>query len=230
MKRYESIKFWSEDDKPREKLARHGKHTLSDKELIGILIGSGIKEKSAIDVAADLLKKANYNLNQLARFNINEYCTIQGIGPAKAITIIAALELAARKELSAQVKNPIMDSSKKVFDLMKGDLQDLSYEQFWLITLSRSNALISRHKISKGGIAGTVVDPKRIYKTALEDHASGIILLHNHPSGALKPSKADRMLTQKLINAGTFLDIIVLDHLIISNQGYHSFADNGELS
>ena len=230
MKRYESIKFWSEDDKPREKLARHGKQTLSDKELIGILIGSGIKEKSAIDVAADLLKKANYNLNQLARFNINEYCTIQGIGPAKAITIIAALELAARKELSAQVKNPIMDNSKKVFDLMKGDLQDLSYEQFWLITLSRSNALISRHKISEGGIAGTVVDPKRIYKTALEDHASGIILLHNHPSGALKPSKADRMLTQKLINAGTFLDIMVLDHLIISNQGYHSFADNGELS
>ena len=126
MKKNRSIKFWSEDDKPREKLARHGRHTLSDKELIGILIGSGIKTKSALDVAGDLLSKAHNNLNRLARFTIKEYCTIDGIGPAKAITIIASLELATRKELSGQIKNPVMDSSKKVYELMKGQLQDLT--------------------------------------------------------------------------------------------------------
>jgi len=229
MTKYESIKNWAKDDKPREKLARHGKQVLSDAELLGILISSGVKEKSAIDVARDLLKNVNGNLNALARLSIKELCAVNGIGPAKAITIIAALELSARRAFSESNLRPVINGSKKAYELMRGDLQDLNYEQLWIVTLSRSNKLVGKHRISEGGIAGTVADPKRIYKTALDDHASGIIVVHNHPSGSLKPSLADKKLTNKLIKAGQLLDIAVLDHLIITSSNYYSFADEGGL-
>lgn len=224
-KKYDSIKFWAEDDRPREKLIAHGKAVLSDAELIGILMGTGSRDRSAIDTARDLLKLVNGNLNSLGRISMKEMCKIHGIGPAKAINIIAALELGTRREISKTEGKYKIDGSESVYQLMKGKLQDLQFEQFWMLTLSRKNEVIQQHKISDGGVSGTIADPKRIFSLALEDLASHVILLHNHPSGNLSPSEADKKLTTKLVDAGKVLDITVLDHIIIANTGYYSFAD-----
>ena len=222
-----SIKQWAEEDRPREKLLLKGKSTLSDAELLAILIGSGTKSLSAVDVGKLVLKAANNDLNVLAKFSVKELKAVKGIGEAKAITIMSALELGRRRKETAQKKKPQITCSDIVYQLMKPELMDLSYEEFWVILLNRANQVIKKVKISAGGVSGTVADPKIIFKQALDALASGIILVHNHPSGNLKPSQADIQLTKKLREAGKLLEVSVLDHIIFTDNAYFSFADEG---
>ncbi|MGB0525232.1 MAG: RadC family protein [Flammeovirgaceae bacterium] len=224
-----SIKQWAEEDRPREKLLIKGKSALSDAELLAILISSGTKSLSAVDVGKLILKAANHNLNQLAKFSMKELKAIKGIGEAKAITIVSALELGRRRKENEQEKKAKITSSATVYQLMKADLLDLAYEEFWVLLLNRANQVIKKVKISAGGISGTVADPKLIFKQALDALASGIILVHNHPSGNLRPSQADIQLTRKLREGGKLLEISVLDHVIFTDHGYYSFADEGML-
>lgn len=226
MAEYISIKNWSEDDKPREKLAANGRETLSNAELLGILLGNGTRSKSAVDLARDILALANNDINTLAKLSIKDLCTISGIGPAKAITIIAAIELGGRRKKAESVNNFIR-SSKDAYDFFGPMLQDKEYEEFWILLLKQNNEIIKPYRVSDGGISLTVADPKRIFKAALEGNASNIILCHNHPSGNLEPSPADRSLTSKLTAAGKNLDIGVIDHVIVTDRGYYSFADEG---
>ena len=228
MAEYISIKNWSEDDKPREKLAANGRETLSNAELLGILLGNGTRSKSAVDLARDILQLANNDLNQLAKLSIKDLCTISGIGPAKAITIIAAIELGGRRKKSERV-DKVISSSSQANEYFSPMLQDKDYEEFWILLLKQNNAIIKSHKISEGGITGTVADPKRIFKAALEHNAANIILCHNHPSGNVLPRPADLRLTEKLVLAGKQLDIDVIDHIIVSHKGYYSFADEGKI-
>jgi len=224
-----TIKQWAEEDRPREKLMLKGKSALSDAELIAILIGSGTASLSAVDVAKLILQKAENNLNQLARFTLKDLKTIKGIGEAKAITIMSALELGRRRKETEIFQKPKITSSKDAYDVIKADLLDLEYEEFWVLLLNRANQVIKKERISAGGVSGTVADPKIIFKKALDELASGIILVHNHPSGNLNPSQADIQLTTKVKEGGKLLDISVLDHLIFANQGYFSFADEGRM-
>jgi DNA repair protein RadC len=222
-----SIKSWSPDDRPREKLILKGKSALSDAELIAILLGSGTSSLSAVDLAKKVLQPAENNLHQLARLTVKDFVKIKGIGEAKALTIVAALELGRRrKELDGNEKNKIT-GSKDAYDLLKADLLDIAHEEFWIILLNRANRVIKKSQVSQGGVSGTVADPKIIFKLALEELASGIILAHNHPSGNLTASQADLDLTKRLKEAGKLLDIQVLDHLIVAGQKYFSFADEG---
>jgi DNA repair protein RadC len=224
-----NIKSWPPQDRPREKLMLKGTTSLSDAELIAILLGSGSKTLSAVDLAKKMLKAVDNSLHELARLSIKDLMKIKGIGEAKAIAIVAALELGRRrKELDAEEK-PRISGSKDVFELLKAHLQDIQHEEFWIVLLNRANRVIKKHQISQGGVAGTVADPKIIFKTALEELASGIILAHNHPSGNLTASQADIELTRKLKEAGKLLEIQVLDHLILAGQKYFSFADEGML-
>ncbi len=215
------------DERPREKLIHHGKQSLSNTELLGILIATGVKNKSAIDVARDLLALAENDLNQLARFTVNDFCKVEGIGPAKAITIISAIEFGGRRESQTVQKRKKITSSTDAYRYIGHKLADQSHEEFWVVYLSRSNQIIGESCVSKGGFSQTVVDPKVIYKSALERKASALILCHNHPSGNLKPSQADLSLTDKIKAAGKLLDIQVLDHLIVTSESYLSFADDG---
>lgn len=226
---YKSIKNWADDDRPREKLAAKGRSALSNAELLAILIGSGTKQKSAVEVAREILNFANNDLNVLARLGISDLCKIDGIGPAKAITIIAAIELANRRPLSNTETPKKITSSRDAFLHLQPLLRDKNYEEFWILTLARNNKVIKPYRISEGGISGTVADPKRIFKAALDSNASAIILSHNHPSGNLLPSKADENLTAKIVNASKHLDIQILDHLIIAGDSYYSFADEGKI-
>ncbi len=225
---YISIKNWSDDDKPREKLAAKGRESLSNTELLGILLGNGTRSKSAVDLARDILQLADNDLNNLAKLGIKELCTLSGVGPAKAITIIAAIELGGRRKVATNSTDTIRKSDDAA-SLFQPMLQDKAYEEFWALYLKQNNAIIKKYRISEGGIAATVVDPKRVFKAALECDASGVILCHNHPSGSLNPSSSDIALTQKLIEAGKHIDIKVLDHIIVSSQGYYSFADEGKM-
>lgn len=222
-----SIKYWNEQDRPREKLLTKGKHVLSDAELLAILISTGTKSKSAIDLARDILNLAGNNLNQLAKLTVKDLIQIDGIGEAKAITIISAIELGGRREVAEVKQKTKITSSKDGYTYFKPKLADLPYEEFWILMLNRANKIIGEAQISDGGVAGTVADPKRIFKTALDNSASSIILCHNHPSGNTNPSEADKQLTRKINEAGKLLDISVLDHLIITDNGYYSFADEG---
>ncbi len=224
-----SIKKWAEEDRPREKLLLKGKATLSEAELIGILLGSGTTSMSAVDLAKQLLIKVDYNLNLLAKLSVKDLMKFKGIGEAKAITIVSALELGRRRKETDIVKNPRITTARSAYDLMKGELMDLQYEEFWVLLLKRSNEVIKKVKISSGGISGTVVDPKIIFKYALDEMASSIILVHNHPSGNPRPSHYDRQLTKKLRDAGKFLDISVMDHIIFCDHDYYSFADDSAL-
>jgi DNA repair protein RadC len=224
-----SIANWSEEDQPREKLMNKGRAALSDAELIAILIGSGTPSESAVEVAKKILHLAKNDLNELAALSLNDLMKIRGIGEAKAISIAAALELGRRRKNTESQKKPIIGSAQHVYDLMYSHLLDLSVEEFWLILLNRANVVIKTVKISEGGVSGTVADPKVIFKAAVEQLASAIIVVHNHPSGNLQPSKADKDLTQKLKEAGKLLDIPLLDHLIFTNNGFFSFADEGIL-
>ncbi len=230
MENYEakiSIKSWAEEDRPREKLLAQGRRVLSDAELIAILIGSGSTSESAVDLSKRILHHFSGDLNLLGKGSVNDLSKFKGIGEAKAITIIAALELGRRRKESEQKEADKISSSKDVFHLMQRYFADLNHEEFWIILLNRANKVLSRHLISKGGQAGTIADPKIIFQIALENHAASVVLAHNHPSGNLKPSQADLDLTKKLRNAGTMLDIAVPDHLIFTDTRYFSFADEG---
>jgi DNA repair protein RadC len=221
------IKSWAEEDRPREKLMQKGRAALSDAELIAILLGSGTTKLTAVDVAMLMLQAVDNDLNDLARLSMKQLCRNPGIGPAKAITVIAALELGRRRKESGAGRRTTIASSRDIYNVMRPQLQDLPHEEFWIVLLNRANVVMRTEKVSSGGVAGTVADPKMIFKTALEHLASSIILVHNHPSGNRQPSGADISLTKKLKEAGTFLDLPVLDHLIYTDLGYYSFADEG---
>ncbi|WP_034256854.1 RadC family protein [Adhaeribacter aquaticus] len=223
------IKSWAEEDRPREKLLLKGKAALSDAELIGILIGSGTAKLTAVDVAKLILTAINNDLNELAKLTVNDLKKHKGIGEAKAISIVSALELGRRrKETAASAKTKITCSTD-IYNYIKPQLLDLPHEEFWIILLNRANVVMKKIPVSSGGIAGTVADPKIIFKQAIENLASAIILVHNHPSGNLKPSAADISLTKKMKEAGTLLDLPILDHIIFTEHSYYSFADEGML-
>ncbi|HTH57675.1 MAG TPA: DNA repair protein RadC [Cyclobacteriaceae bacterium] len=222
-----NIKNWSPEDRPREKLLLKGTSALSDAELIAILIGSGTAKLSAVDVGKKVLAHVDHNLDNLARLSINELMKAKGIGVAKAITIVAAMELGRRRKDLLPEEKPKMESSLAAFNIIKSDLQDLTHEEFWVLLLNRSNRLIKKKRISEGGVNGTIADPKIIFKLALDELASGLILAHNHPSKNLKPSDSDMSLTKKLKEAGKLLEIAVLDHIIVAGQQYFSFTDEG---
>lgn len=220
-----SIKNWSQDDQPREKLRDKGKDVLSDAELIAIIIATGNRDESAVDLSKRILASANHNLNALGKLSLKQLMAFKGIGEAKAITIAAALELGRRRRLEDNLVLTKINSSQSVFDLMQPILGELPHEEFWIIYLNNSNKIILKSQLSKGGITGTLVDVRLVLKTALEVGAVGLILVHNHPSGTLKPSNADKELTSKLKLAAESLDLKVLDHLIITEKAYFSFAD-----
>ncbi|MGB4774842.1 MAG: DNA repair protein RadC [Daejeonella sp.] len=232
MKSYDqkiTIKFWAEEDRPREKLAAQGRRSLTEAELIAILIGSGNTNESAVELSKRILHSCNNDLNLLSKLSIHELSNFKGIGEAKAISIIAALELGRRRKETPLAPRIQISSSKDVYQAIIAQFSDLNHEEFWILLLNRGNKITSRHLISKGGQAATVADPKIIFNTALQNHAASIILAHNHPSGNLKPSQADLDLTRKLKLAGQLLDIPVIDHLILTDNGFYSFADEGIL-
>lgn len=221
-----SIKHWSNDDKPREKLVHKGKSVLSDAELIAILIGSGSRDESAVELAKRILASANNNLNELGKLSIKQLMQFKGIGEAKAVTIAAALEIGRRRRGETAQKITKITSSKSVFELLQPFMGELPHEEFWIVYLNNANKVVHSALLSKGGITGTLVDVRLVLKRALELGAVGLILAHNHPSGTLKPSEADKQVTRKLKVAAEAMDIKVLDHVIITQQDYFSFADN----
>jgi DNA repair protein RadC len=225
-----TIKSWAEDDRPREKLLLKGKKSLSDAELLAILIGSGNRNETAVELCKRILQNTQNNLNELAKMNVSELMKYKGIGEAKAISIVAALELGSRREISEIVKRDKIGGSIDVYQLLKPEIADLPYEEFWVIYLNQAQKIIEKMPLSKGGITGTVVDIRLIFKRAIEIYATGIILSHNHPSGNLKPSEEDKKITKKLQQAGDLMQINVIDHIIISTEGYFSFADSNLLT
>lgn len=237
MENFRSIKQWNEDDRPREKLMNKGRTALSDAELLAVLLGTGARfrdqdgilvNKSAVDLGKDILHHSDNNLLNLARMNVKELVKIPGIGEAKAISILAALELGGRRRVAKEEKVKI-SCSKDAYEILCPYVQDLYIEEFWVLLLNRANFVMKAFKLSAGGVAGTVVDAGPLLKTALLENARGIILCHNHPSGNLKPSQEDLSITKKLKEAARLFDIFVMDHIIISSQGYYSFGDNGQL-
>ncbi|PKP54010.1 MAG: hypothetical protein CVT92_01295 [Bacteroidetes bacterium HGW-Bacteroidetes-1] len=222
-----SIKNWANDDKPREKLMLKGRNSLSDAELIAILIGSGNTKESAVELSRRILSSANDNLIELSLLSLKDLMKFNGIGEAKAITIIAALELGKRRRSAEARERKTITSSKDVFEQIYALTSDLHYEKFWVILLDQANKIIRTVEVSEGGITGTVADPKKIFKLALEGNACNIILCHNHPSGQLKPSDADIKITERMKKSGEILDIRVLDHIIIGADSYYSFNDEG---
>jgi DNA repair protein RadC len=224
-----SIKAWAEEDRPREKLSAQGRRALTDAELIAILIGSGSRTETAVELSKRILHHYNNDLNKLAKASIQELSNFRGIGEAKAISIIAALEIGRRRDDTEVKAVESILSSKDGYNLMRRHLVDLNHEEFWIILLGRSSKVLGKELISKGGLSGTVADPKIIFHIALQHQASGIILIHNHPSGNLKPSQLDISLTKRLSEAGRLLDIQIFDHLIIGDTGYYSFGDESLL-
>ena len=224
-----SIKQWAKDDRPREKLLEKGPSVLSDSELIAILLNNGTKNKSAVDLAKDVIRAGKDNLNELGRLSIKELMRIKGIGEAKAITIIAAMELGRRRQATAYLDKPVVVSSADVARYLQSLLKDHRHEVFAVLFLNRANKINHFQIVSEGGMTGTVADPRIILRKALEQDAVSLILCHNHPSGSLKPSRADEELTLKIKQAALYFDIKVLDHVIVSDAGYYSFADEGIL-
>jgi DNA repair protein RadC len=223
------IQQLSEEDRPREKLMLKGKAALSDAELIAILIGSGSTEQSAVDLARSILQSVDYNLNELAKRSVKDLERFKGIGEAKAISIVSALELGRRRKEAELLRRPKITSSADVYALMQEHLLDLPHEEFWVLLLNRANEVLRKLQMSSGGLSGTVADVRMIFKSALEHHAHALILVHNHPSGNRKPSDADLKLTKNLKEAGKILEIPVLDHVIFAERSYFSFADEGIL-
>ncbi|MCX7547883.1 DNA repair protein RadC [Xanthomarina sp. F1114] len=224
-----SIKNWNETDQPREKLRDKGKASLSDAELVAILIGSGSRNETAVDLSKRILASVDNKLNALGKLSLKQLMTFKGIGEAKAITIAAALELGRRRGGEELIQKKKITSSQSVFQIMQPILGELPHEEFWIIYLNNSNKIIQKNQLSKGGITGTLVDVRLVLKNALEVGATGLILVHNHPSGTLKPSEADKQITRKLKLAGESLDIKVLDHVIVTEKAYFSFADESLL-
>lgn len=231
MKNYKSsvlgIKSWAEEDRPREKLLLKGKQNLTDAELLAIVLGSGSRNETAVGLAQRMMGSVENNLEKLSRLTLKELMTFKGVGEAKAITLAAVMELGRRRQLTDVKEKPQLRSSKDAYNTIGPALIDLTHEEFWILLLNRANRIISKEQISKGGTAGTVVDAKIVFRIALEKQASSMILCHNHPSGNLRASQADLALTKKLVEAGKQLDIMVLDHLIVTQSGYLSFADEG---
>jgi DNA repair protein RadC len=223
------IKSWAEEDRPREKLLLKGKAALSDAELLAILIGSGTPRLTAVDVAKSILAAVNHDLSQLARLSVAELQKHKGIGQARAIAIVSALELGRRRKEALPAGRTKITCSQDIFDCIEAQLLDLQHEEFWVILLNRANEVMKKMPVSSGGVAGTVADPKIIFKQALDHLASAIILVHNHPSGNHQPSAADVALTRKMKEAGLLLDLPILDHIIFAQTRYYSFADEGAL-
>lgn len=224
-----TIKDLAEDDRPREKMERKGASSLSDAELIAILLRVGNASETAVDVAQRLLGQVNNSLNELARLSLHQLTKIKGIGRTKAITVLAALELGRRRNAEGPINRERIFSSRSVIDLFQSVLADLPHEEFWVLLLNKSNRIIERIKVSQGGVGGTVVDPKLVLKHAVERLASAVIVIHNHPSGNPQPSDKDIALTEKLKNAAQLFDITLLDHVIITDGDCYSFADNGKM-
>jgi DNA repair protein RadC len=224
-----SIKEWAKDDRPREKLLSHGPNHLSDSELIAILLHHGTKDKTAVDLAKELLLLGKNNLNQLGRLTVKDLMKIKGIGEAKAITIAAALEIGRRRQAGNYLQKPVISTSRELASYLQSLLQDHNREVFAVAFLNQSNRINHIEIISEGGITGTIADPRIILKKALEENAVSLVLCHNHPSGSLKPSKQDEEITKKIKEAARYFDIKILDHIIVSDTGYFSFADEGIL-
>lgn len=224
-----SIKAWAEGDRPREKLIQKGKTALSDAELVAILIGSGNRKESAVELAKRILAGSDNKLNELGRLSVNQLMKYKGIGRAKAVSIVAALELGRRRRGEEALDRKKVTSSRAIFDVMQPIIGDLDHEEFWILYLNNSHKVLQKLQLSKGGITGTIVDVRLTYKAALEIGATVVVLTHNHPSGTLKPSQPDLKLTKRLKAAGESLDIKILDHVIITQNSYFSFADEGIL-
>ena len=222
-----AITAWAEEDRPREKMMLKGCHALSDAELIAILIGSGTVGESAVALAQRILAQADGNLHDLGKRSVKELQRFKGVGEAKAITIVAALELGRRRQLSDLRERPRIVNSRDAFNIIAPLLTDLHHEEFWLLLLNRSHEVFARERLSAGGMAGTVVDIKFVLKTALDARAAAFVAIHNHPSGSLDPSPEDVTLTKRLQQAGQIIDLPLVDHLIVSERGYYSFADHG---
>lgn len=223
------INHLAEEDRPREKLLSKGIQSLTNAELVAILIGSGYKEKNAVELSKEILGAFENDLNRVAKVGVAELIQFKGIGEAKAISIITALEIGRRRKVTGD-KSPQVSSSQTAFELLIPEMQDLDREEFWVLLLNRANKLLRKEKLSIGGKSGTIVDPKILFKVALNYGASGIIVAHNHPSGNLKPSNSDLSLTKKIKEGGSLLEIPLLDHLIVSDNFYFSFADEGLLA
>ena len=224
---YTPINQWAEDDRPREKFLLKGKSSLSDSELLAILIGSGSRNESAVQLCQRILASTNNNLNQLGKISVNQLTNFKGIGEAKAISIAAALELGRRRRAEESVELKKITSSKMVFEIMQPIIGELPHEEFWVLYLNNSNKVIHKSQLSKGGLTGTVVDVRLIFKTAFEHNAVSIILTHNHPSGKLLARDEDIQITRKIKEASKHLEINVLDHIIITENGFYSFNDEG---
>ena len=224
-----TIKSWALDDRPREKLVAKGKNSLSNAELVAILIGSGNRTESAVALSKRILQSVDGNINALAKLSLAKLTTFKGIGEAKAIAILTALELGKRRQLEIALQKPKITSSKAVFNIMQPIIGDLPHEEFWVLFLNNSNKVLAKSQVSKGGLTATIVDVRLLFKSALELAAIGVIVCHNHPSGKLQPSNADKQITQKIKNAGETLDIKLLDHLIVTEKDYFSFADESLL-
>lgn len=225
----QSIKHWAEDDRPREKMQNKGRHALSDAELLAILINTGTKQLSALDLAKNLLHTAGNSLNQLGKMTVDEICEIKGLGQAKAITIAAALELGRRRKTAEAERTVFIKSSKSAYEIMQDVFYDLPHEEFWVVLLSQHGKYMGRHRISEGNINATMADPRKIFKLAIQKQTPNIILCHNHPSGNKTPSQADLQLTKKIKEGGKLLDIHIYDHIILTNDGFYSFNDDGML-
>ena len=224
-----TIKSWAIDDRPREKLMSKGASVLSSAELLAILISSGNKKESAVDLSKRILESVHYNIHELAKLSLKKLIAFHGIGPAKAITIITALELGKRRQLEAFIQKPKINSSQEVFSMMQPLIGMLAHEEFWVLYLNNANEVLSKHQLSKGGITSTSVDVRLLFKKAIELSAVAVVICHNHPSGSTNPSRQDKRITTKIKNGGFSLDIKLLDHLIITEKSYFSFADNGEI-
>ena len=223
------IKQLAEEDRPREKFFRTGKRSMSNSELLAILLGSGNRHESALELAKRLLSKYDNDLRKLSKATLNDLQTLKGIGRVKAVNIFAALELGKRYEQSPVSEKTKINGSRDVYEMALPLVGDLPYEEFWVLFLNRANRLVRAEKISTGGLSGTVADLRIIFRKAIDHLASGVILVHNHPSGNRYPSKSDQLLTKRACEAGQLLDIVVLDHIIVTEKGYYSFADEGEL-
>lgn len=221
------ISSWAEDERPREKLMNIGPRNLSNSELIAILLGSGNQEENAVQLAQRILHAASNNLRTLGQMTVDDLQKFKGIGEAKAIKLVAAVELGRRRQFAEAEERVSIGSSGDVYQYVSHFLRDLPYEEFWILILNRANKVIGKERISQGGVSGTVVDARIIFRMAIQKLASSIILVHNHPSGQLRPSQQDIYVTKKLATAGRSLDISVVDHLIFTDDGYYSFKDEG---
>ena len=229
MNKNKNIKSWAPEERPREKLLSGEGSTLSNAELLAILIHNGQGEKTALDLAREVLGLCNHNLNELGKLELKDFMKLKGIGASKAATLAAALELGRRRQMEAPLQKKLITQSTDLASFLQPHLQDLNHEVFGIVLLNQANKIIHWEIISKGGITGTVADPRMILRKTLDKAAVGLVLFHNHPSGNLNPSKADEQLTQKIKEGAAFMDIRVLDHLILSSKGYYSFADEGKI-